>query len=147
MVVVKVPVREGDLMKRTLSATIIVLLSASLLCLASCGRPKATVKANDKVVALVKTWDKNLSFYTSKKNPLKTIEGLRQNEIACWDWQFADKIQAFYEAAGTNRTYGNAVQVIAPHDVAFANNFPRLYLTATGNEPKLKDAVRVVFSK
>ena len=134
-------------MKRTLSAAIALLLFASLPCLVACGRPQAKVKANDRVVTLVKTWDKNVSFYTSKKNPLKTIEGLRQNEIACWDWTLSDKIKAFYDAADTSRTYGNAVQVIAPHNVSFAANFPRLYLTWTSNEPKLKDAERVVFTE
>ncbi|HXX81212.1 MAG TPA: hypothetical protein VEI46_06655 [Thermodesulfovibrionales bacterium] len=136
-------------MKKIELAAIMPIVLASLLFLTfgGCAKKEVRVKANKEVVNLVKTWDKNLSFYTSKKNPLTTIENLRQNEIACWDWQFADKIQAFYNAAGTNRTYGNAVQIIPPHNVAFANNSPRLYLTATGNEPKLKDAVRVVFTE
>ena len=145
-------VRTGEKeieMKKIVSPAVAIVLLASLLFLADygCARKGVRVKANKEVVNLVKTWDKNITFYTSKKDPLTTIEGLRQNEIACWDWRFADKIQAFYVAAGTNRTYGNAVQLIPPSGVAFANNFPRLYLTSTSEEPKLKDAVRVVFTE
>ena len=136
-------------MKKIASAGIAILLFASLLFPAGCSissTPK--VKANKKVLELIKTWDPKIAFYTSKKNPLKTIENLRQDEIACFGPELADKIKAFYDAAGTERTYGNAVQMIAPADLSFsAKDSPRLYITWIGNGPKLKDAVKVTFSE
>ena len=135
-------------MKKLVSAATTILLFASLLCLVNCARSSTvTVKANKKVVALVKTWDPKLAFYTSKKNPLRTIVNLRQNEIACFGPELSPQIQAFYDAAGTNKTYGNAVQIIGPTGLSFAENSLRLYLTGIGNEPKLKDAARVIFSE
>ena len=134
-------------MKRTSLAVLIILSFALLLFWAGCSRiTGARVKANKQVVALVKTWGKGIAFYTSKENPLKTIEGLKQNEIACWGPELAHDIQAFYDAAGTQRAYGNAVQVIPSTNPIFAvEHSPRLYLTWTTNERRLKGAVRVTF--
>ncbi len=133
-------------MKRTLTVSFILLVT--LLLTASCARNKVvTVKANRQVVDLVKTWDPKLSFYTSKKNPLKTLEGLRQKEIACFGPELAGNIQAFYNAAGIRKEYGDAVQVVGPGNPIFLiENGPRLYLTNSNYEPKLKEAVKVRFS-
>ena len=139
---------KGDWMKRTSLAALIILSFFALLFFGvGCGKKTVVaVKANKYVLALSKTVGKDVAFYTSKENPLKTIEGLKQNEIACWGPELADKIQAFYIAAGTQRAYGNAVQAISADDRVFGMaNSPRLYLTWTANERRLKGAVRVKF--
>ncbi len=135
-------------MKRLAYLKSVVLLFAVSTVLVGCtGNSGSKVKANEKVIKLVTSWGPKVSFYTNKNDPLKTIENLKQDEIACWGPELSDKIQAFYNAAGTNKIYGNAVQVITPGDLALAKNTPRLYLTWKSNEPRLKDAVRVVFSE
>lgn len=124
----------------------LLLLVFSLSLISCSGEPAAKVKANEKVLGLIKTWDPKLAFYTSKKDPLKSIEGLRQAEIACFGPELSGKIQAFYDAAQIPREYGNAVQVIGPSGSVFAaKNGPRLYLVHSNYGPKLKDAIRVKF--
>jgi len=135
-------------MKKLFPLGAVVLLLAFSLCVVNCsGKRTATVKANKKVVELVKTWDPKVNFYTSKKNPLKSIDGLRQKEIACFGPELAGNIQAFYDAAQIKKEYGDAVQVIGPENPIFIiENGPRLYLTLSNYEPKLKEAVKVRFS-
>ena len=134
-------------MKKLFPLKAAILLLAFSLCLINCsGKQTDAVKANKKVVELVKTWDPKIAFYTSKKDPLKSIEGLRQAEIACFGPELSGNIQAFYDAAQIHREYGNAVQVIGPSKLLFTEkDAPRLYLVHSNYEPKLKDFVRVKF--
>ena len=134
-------------MKKLFPLGAAILLLALSLCLINCsGKQTAAVKANKKVVELVKTWDPKYAFYTSKKDPLKSIEGLRQGEIACFGPELAGNIQAFYDAAQIKKEYSNAVQIIGPSNLAFTDkDAPRLYLVHSNYEPKLKDAVKVKF--
>jgi len=136
-------------MKKTALTASVILLFAALLCVGGCtGESKVSVKANKDVVSLVKSWDPKLAFYTSKNDPLKSVEGLRQGEIACFGPEISDHIQAFYNAAGIKKEYGNAVQVAAPSTLSFAaKDAPRLFLTWSSYGPKMKDAVKVSFSE
>jgi len=137
-------------MKKMVSLAVSIVLLASLFLTGyGCARKEVRVKANREVVNLVKTWNPDIVFFTSRKIPLKTIEGLRQTEIACWGPELAEQIKAFYDAAGTQRSYGNAVQVITPTNLDFrAANAPRLYITWKGHESRIKEvAVRVVFTE
>lgn len=115
--------------------------------LVSCSKGSTVkVKANKQVVDLVKTWNPDISFYTSKKNPLKSIEGLRQEEIGCFGPELGFHIKAFYDAAGIEKTHGEGVQVIGPDNPIFVmERGPRLYLTSAKYAPKLKEAVKVEF--
>ena len=127
----------------------VILLFAFSLLLISCSKGSTVkVKANKQVVELVKSWDPEISFYTSKKNPLKSIEGLRQEEIGCYGPELGFHIKAFYDAAGTEKTHGEGVQVIGPDNPIFmVERGPRLYLTSANYAPKLKEAVKVKFSE
>ncbi len=134
--------------KNTVTATLIFLcLCSSFLTGCSLNPNVITVKSNKKVVALVKTWEPKVSFYTSRQNPLKTIEGLKQEEIAWWGPELAMQIKSFYDAAGISKRYGNAVQLITPPNLKLAKGSPRLFLTWANNAPRLKDAVMVRFSE
>jgi hypothetical protein len=136
-------------MKKIVSVMSVILLFTMLTFLASCSRNSTvTVKANKNVVELVKKWDPKISFYTSKKNPLKSIEGLKQEEIACWGRELAPNIMAFYDAAGVQKVYGDAVQVIGPDNPIFAmERSPRIYLLSSEYASRLKEAVKVQFSE
>jgi hypothetical protein len=136
-------------MRKMLSAGAMVLLIAFSFSSMNCSRtPAVTVKANRQVVELVKTWGSDVSFYTSKKDPLKSVEGLRQQEIGCYGKELVPHIQAFYDAAGVEREFGNAVQVIGPDNPIFLmERGPRLYLTSPEYAKRLKEAVKVRFSE
>jgi hypothetical protein len=136
-------------MKKILTVGMVILLFAFSLFLISCSKGSTvTVKANKQVVELVKTWDPEISFYTSKKNPLKSIEGLRQEEIGCYGPELGFHIRAFYDAAGIEKTHGEGVQVIGPDVPMFTvERGPRLYLTSAKNASRLKEAVKVKFSE
>jgi len=133
-------------MRKIPFAAIVILSFALLTCLAGCGRKRVDVKANAEVRTLVKSWGSKIAFYTPKDNPLKTIEGLNQAEVACWGPELSGQIRAFYVAAGAKGANGNAVRVIPLRRFSFSGeNAPRLFLTYTNNEPKLKNAVKVDF--
>jgi hypothetical protein len=134
-------------MKKLSALWSVILVCAMLSLLLSCSRtPTVTVKANRNVVELVKTWDPKISFYTSKSNPMKSIEGLRQEEIGCWGRELVPNVVAFYDAAEVVKTYGDAVQVIGPDNPIFsAERSPRLYLLSSKFAAKLKDAAKVKF--
>jgi hypothetical protein len=136
-------------MKKILSVSMVIILLGFSFWLVSCSKGSTVkVKANKQVVELVKTWNPDISFYTSKKNPLKSIEGLRQEEIGCWGPELGNNIRAFYDAAGTEKTHGEGVQVIGPDNPIFSmERGPRLYLTSAKFAPKLKEAVKVEFSE
>jgi hypothetical protein len=136
-------------MKKVFSISTIVLLLGFSLCVVNCSRSSTvTVKANKQVVELVKTWDPDINFYTSKKNPLTSIEGLRQEGIACWGRELIPNIQAFYDAAGVQKSYGDAVQVVGPDNPIFVvERGPRLYLISSKYASRLKEAVKVRFSE
>jgi len=137
------------IMKKILLAGMIIVLFGFSLWLVGCSRVSTVkVKANKQVIELVKTWDRDVSFYTSKKNPLKTIEGLRQEEIGCFGPELAANIQAFYNAAGIEKTHGEGVQVIGPDNPIFImERGPRLYLLSSRYAEKLKEAVKVEFAE
>ena len=127
----------------------VILLFAFSLFLFSCSKGSTvTVKANKQVVELVKSWGPDISFYTSKKNPLKSTEGLRQEEIGCYGSELGFHIQAFYDAAGIEKTHGEGVQVIGPDNPIFMmERGPRLYLTSAKYASRLKEAIKVKFSE
>lgn len=127
----------------------VILLLGLSFWLVGCSKVSTVkVKANKQVVELVKTWGPDVSFYTSKKNPLKSIEGLRQEEIGCFGPELGSHIRAFYDAAAIEKTHGEGVQVIGPDNPIFMmEHGPRLYLTSSKFAPKLKDAVKVEFTE
>jgi hypothetical protein len=134
-------------MKKILSVGMVLIIFGLSFWLVSCSKfSTVKVKANKQVVELVKTWGSEVSFYTSKKNPLKTIEGLRQVDLGCYDRELVPKMQAFYIAAGVPLEFGQAVQVIGPDNPIFVmEHGPRLYLTSEKYAKKLKEAVKVEF--
>ena len=136
-------------MKRNLSVSMVIILFVFSFWVVSCSKGSTVkVKANKQVVELVKTWNPDISFYTSKKNPLKSIEGLRQEEIGCFGPELSGHIRAFYDAAGIEKTHGEGVQVIGPDNPIFVmEHGPRLYLISAKNASKLKEAVKVKFSE
>ncbi|MGC2062932.1 MAG: hypothetical protein WA610_08130 [Thermodesulfovibrionales bacterium] len=136
-------------MKKILSAGLVIILFGFSLWLVGCSKGSTVkVKANKQVVELLRTWGPEISFYTSKKNPLKSIEGLRQEEIGCFGPELGVHIQAFYDAARIEKTHGDGVQVIGPDNPIFImEHGPRLYLTSVKFAPKLKEAVKVQFTE
>jgi hypothetical protein len=135
-------------MKKIMSVSMVMILFGFSFWMISCSKGSTVkVKANRQVVELVKTWGPDVSFFTSKKNPLKSIEGLRQEEIGCYGPELGFHIQAFYNAAAIEKTHGEGVQVIGPDNPIFSmERGPRLYLTSAKYAPKLKDAVKVEFT-
>jgi hypothetical protein len=136
-------------MKKLAPLSVVILLFAFSLCLVSCSKfSTVKVKTNKQVVELVRTWGTDISFYTSKNNPLKSTEGLRQVDLGCYDRGLLTNMQAFYKAAGVHLEFGEAVQVIGPDNPIFTmERGPRLYLTSSRYASHLKDAVKVEFTE
>ena len=134
-------------MKKILVSGSVILVIAMLSFLIGCSRtPTVTVKANKRVVELVNSWGPDVNFYTAKKTPLTSIEGLRQEQIGCYGRELVPNVIAFYDAAGVEKTYGDAVQVIGPDNPVFSvARSPRLYLLSKQYASRLKDAAKVRF--
>lgn len=48
------------------------------------GEDFVTVKVSQKVMKELASWDKEIVFYTSARNPITSLNGLLDNEIAMW---------------------------------------------------------------
>ncbi len=136
-------------MKKKFPIVVAILLLVFSFCLSGCSwTPTVKVKTNKQVIELVKSWGKDINFYTSKKNPLKTTDGLRQVELGCYGKELYPNMQAFYKVAQVHLEFGEAVQVIGPDNPIFTmERGPRLYLTSSKYAKRLKDAVKVEFTE
>lgn len=110
----------------------------------SAAKNQLEVKAGKKVVDLVKTWDESIWFFTSKENPIQSLD-LKEGDVACWGVEHFSRVQAFLEAAGLGKDKG--VRVIGTGNAIFSGmeNPPRLFITSSKNASELKGAIRVVF--
>lgn len=104
------------------------------------------VKANKKVIKLIKTWDKNIWFFTSKDNPIRSLDNLKNNEIACWGAEHWNRYFAFLDAAGI-KYEEKSLNILGTGNPIFSgmSNPPRLYFTWSNYASHLKGAVKVEF--
>ncbi len=62
------------------------------------------VIANKETLKLIENWDKKIWFYTSKNNPIKSLEGLDWGSVACWGAELMDYFIDFLNKAGISTT-------------------------------------------
>ncbi len=114
-----------------------------------CGPEKATspavqIKADSVVLGTIQSWDKRIWFFTSKKEPLKSLKGLTHDQIAVWGAELYDQVKQFYKAIGIPDTV-SSVSILGTGNPIFSGmeNPPRLFITWSGHESQLEGAIRV----
>jgi len=105
------------------------------------------VGVSKDVLDLIKTWDKRIWFFTSKENPIKSLDGLKKDDIlACWGAELIGRVFNFLDAAGI-KYKDKSMRIIGTGNPIFSGmeNPPLLFTTWSGYEPALKGAIRVEF--
>jgi len=112
------------------------------------------IEASNELLGVLQKWDPNLWFFTSRQKPLRMLDGLTQDEIACWGGSLFKNVLQFREAIGIPTDQGNlGVHVISVgHNRNFddlktygRDNPVRLFITWSDVSPNLIGALRVVF--
>ena len=118
-----------------------------LICLNCNSSPKGpvNVKANKEVVELVKSWDDTIWFFTSKRNPVKSLKGLTRKDIAFWGAEHLDRATKFFETAKIEPE-SKSVRFIGTGNQIFSGmkDAPRLFITWSNFKDHLEGAVRVI---
>ena len=55
------------------------------------------IKVEKKVIELLNTWNKDIWFFTSKNNPIRTLDNLKKEDFACWGAELIQKVFAFLD--------------------------------------------------
>ena len=114
-----------------------------------------TIEVGDEVLSAVGQWDTNIWFFTSRNDPLRTLDGLAQEDIACWGGELCQNVLQFREAIGipTIRTnLGVHVIGVGPRTKIDDlkpyghENSVRLFITWSQFASNLIGEVRVVFA-
>jgi len=94
-----------------------------------------TVAVDQAVLDLVADWDKDIRFFTSAENPIKTFDGLQWTDIACWGVELFKKVKALYKAIGIQETEDTGVRVVGTG--AYDSTEQRLFITWAKYGPEL----------
>ena len=112
------------------------------------------IKAGEQVLAVIGEWDPELWFFTSRKQPLRTLEGLTRDEIACWGGELFQNVLDFREAIGIptdNKNLGvhvvglgqkKKIEELIPYGL---DKPVRLFITWSSLAPRLEGVVKVEF--
>ena len=102
-----------------------------------------SIEVKDKVLDLVKTWDKRIWFFTSKDNPLKSFNNLQAKDIAIWGAELMKQTQDLYKVLGITDT--TSVRLIGTGNPIFSGmeNPPRLFITWSSHESQLNGSIRI----
>jgi hypothetical protein len=121
-----------------------------LLVACACGKEKGSsvvrIEVDKKVLDLINSWDKKICFFTSKDNPLRSLEGLKKEDIAAWGVELFKNVEDLYKVLGIE---GGGVKFFGNINEIFSGmkNPLRLFITWAGFEPDLKGSVRVEFKE
>ena len=121
-----------------------------LLVACACGKEKGSsvvrIEVDKKVLDLINSWDKKICFFTSKDNPLRSLEGLKKEDIAAWGVELFKNVEDLCKVLGIEgggvKFFGNINEISSG-----MKSPPRLFITWAGFEPDLKGSVRVEFKE
>ncbi|MBU1712100.1 MAG: hypothetical protein KKD47_03250 [Proteobacteria bacterium] len=104
------------------------------------------VKVSSKVLKAINSWNQKVWFFTSKSNPIKSLVGLKKDEVACWGVEHSERLFEFFNAAGI-KYEDKSFHIIGTGNHIFdgMDNPPRLFITWSNYALDLKGAVRVIF--
>jgi len=109
--------------------------------------PKGTpapiqIEVDKRIFDIVNAWDKDIRLYTSKSNPLRSLEALHHQDIAAWGAELMPQVKELCTAIGETE---QGVRIIGLGNPIFSGmqNPPRLFITWASNESDLKGAVKV----
>lgn len=108
------------------------------------GSPATIVKIHISrdLMDLLKKWDPEIWFFTSKQKPVSSLEGLKREDFACWGAEHFGRMEELFKLLGLE---GVGIRVIGDGAYNETPNKPRLYITWAKYAPYLKGVARVQF--
>ena len=137
-------------MEKRIILLVSVLIFLLVLVVCAFGEEKGSsvvrIEVDKKVLDLINSWDKKICFFTAKDNPLRSLEGLKKEDIAAWGMELFKNVEDLYKVLGIE---GGGVKIIGTGNPIFSGmkNPPRLFITWSDLEPDLKGSVRVEFKE
>ena len=106
------------------------------------------ISAPEKLLEEIKSWNKRICFYTSKDNPISSIEKLEDDDIAAWDLRLLTQVSKFREIV-TGTTGIERIRMIGTGNPIFngMDNPPRIFVTWNTSGETMKGAVQIEFVK
>jgi hypothetical protein len=103
--------------------------------------PTLRVEVAPAVAELVQAWDSTIWFFTPSANPIRSLEGLRTSDIACWGAENFQRMKDLFSVLGLEGEGVRVVGVGSHNDVAPPL---RLYVTWARYAPHLRGMTRVL---
>jgi hypothetical protein len=100
------------------------------------------IEASTSLIDLIKTWDSNIWFFTPEDKPIRSLNELNREDIACWGMEHFQRMQELFKVLGIK---GEGVKVKGDGAYNEATIKPKLYVTWAKFAQNLKGAQRVEF--
>ena len=133
---------------------VVCFLATDMQALAGIENKPIELPASKKVLSVIEKWDSKIWFVMSAKDPLRTLNELKKDEIACWGGELVKHVLGFREALGIPTDdnnlgvhvigigRGKKMQELIPYGL---DKPARLFITWSRFAPNLEGAIRVVF--
>jgi len=131
---------------KKITIIMLVLLLFTTLLVYSEDLETIEIKADKKILELLNTWDKDIWFFTSEKNPIETLDNLKKEDFACWGAELIQNVLAFLDAAGV-KYEDKGIYILGTGNPIFSGmeNPPKLFITWSKYAEHLDGSVRVIF--
>ncbi|MFH1363641.1 MAG: hypothetical protein ABIH45_05505, partial [Candidatus Omnitrophota bacterium] len=105
------------------------------------------VVAGKEILKELSRWDKKIWFFTSEKNPIQSLDQLKEGDIAAWGIELAEKVGKFRDLALGIKKGVLGLRMIGTGNPIFNGmaDPPRVFITWSGYEPQLKGGIRIEF--
>ncbi|MDI1337933.1 MAG: hypothetical protein PSU94_17265 [Lacunisphaera sp.] len=122
------------------------LLGGLLILAATIARaeePKVTqIPASPAFIELLKSWDPQIWFFTPLDKPLRSLDGLKRESVACWGMEHFQRMQDLFRVLNLP---GDGVKVMGDGAYNDTPDRPLLYVTWAKYAPNLKNVLRIQF--
>ena len=86
------------------------------------------VKVSPEVMEELSSWDTDIAFFTSAQNPITSLKGLSEDEIAMWGFELFGNYQQLFQVVGEPKEKGNVIGDVA--NIFTKNPDLRLFITS-----------------
>ena len=120
---------------------LVIMIFIALLALAQDLRT-IKIEASPSFLELIRGWDSNIWFFTPEDKPIRSLNELNREDIACWGMEHFQRMQELFKVLGIK---GEGVKVKGDGTYNEATIKPKLYVTWAKFAQNLKGAQRVEF--
>jgi hypothetical protein len=100
------------------------------------------IEVSPSVLEVIRTWDRNIWFFTPEDKPIRSLTELTREDIACWGAEHFSRMQSLFKALGLK---GEGVKILGDGAYNDSKNKPLLYVTWAKFAPDLQGVLQVEF--